>query len=101
MSSTKLRVDLIIIDVVLPGMDGVALAQQIWEEWPDKRVLFMSGHPAEVLAQHGLTELDAPFLAKPFTRDEALAKVREALERRRSGSESPAERRRKPRLRGK
>jgi DNA-binding NtrC family response regulator len=101
MSSNKLRVDLVIIDVVLPGMDGVALAKQIWEEWPDKRVLFMSGHAAEVLAQHGLADLDVPFLAKPYTRDEALAKVREALERRHTDAESPAERRRRPRLKGK
>lgn len=101
MSSSKLRVDLVIIDVMLPGMDGVALAKQIWEEWPDKRVLFMSGHAAEVLAQHGLTDLEVPFLAKPFTRDEALAKVREALERRETESESSPERRKKPRLKGK
>jgi DNA-binding NtrC family response regulator len=101
MHSMKPRVDLVIIDVVLPGMDGVALAKEIWEQWPDKRVLFMSGHAAEVLAQHGLTELDVPFLAKPYTRDEALAKVQEALERRHGEVEAPAERRKRPRLRGK
>ena len=41
----------------------------------------MSAHPAEVLVRHGLASLDVPFLAKPYTRDEALAKVRLALER--------------------
>jgi DNA-binding response OmpR family regulator len=41
----------------------------------------MSAHPAEVLAQYGLAELSVPFLAKPFTRDELLAKVGQALER--------------------
>ena len=41
----------------------------------------MSAHPAEVLAEYGLSELDAPFLAKPFTRDELLTKVSEALAR--------------------
>jgi hypothetical protein len=40
----------------------------------------MSAHPAEVLAQYGLAELDVPFLAKPFTRDELLTKVSAALE---------------------
>ena len=39
----------------------------------------MSAHPAEVLARHGLTQLSVPFLAKPFTRDELLTKVSEAL----------------------
>jgi CheY-like chemotaxis protein len=76
------RVDLLMIDVVMPGLDGVELAARVWEQWPDKRILFMSGYAAEVLAQHGLAYLEVPFLAKPFTRDEALAKVYEALERR-------------------
>jgi two-component system cell cycle sensor histidine kinase/response regulator CckA len=76
------RVDLVMMDVVMPDCDGVALARQILEEWPDQRTLYMSAHPAEVLMQHGLSSLDVPFLAKPYTRDEALAKVREALDRR-------------------
>jgi hypothetical protein len=41
----------------------------------------MSAHPAEVLMEYGLSELDAPFLAKPFTRDELLTKVSEAMAR--------------------
>jgi DNA-binding response OmpR family regulator len=44
----------------------------------------MSAHPAEVLIQHGLRNPDVRFLAKPFTHDELLAKVQEALDRRRS-----------------
>jgi YesN/AraC family two-component response regulator len=97
MHSTRPRVDLVVIDVVMPGMDGVELANTLWEQWPDIRILFTSGHAAEVLAQHGLAYLDVPFLAKPYTRDEALAKVREALERRQeAGEESVIERRRKP-----
>src|SRR4051794_5214456 len=77
------RVDLLMIDVVMPGLDGVALANKVWQSWPNMRVLFMSGHAAQVLTQHGLAYLDVPFLAKPYTRDEVLARVREALERRR------------------
>ena len=76
------RVDLVIIDVVMPTIDGVQLATWIRRQWPEKRIMFMSGYAAELLAQNGLSLLDVPFLAKPFTRDEALAKVREALERR-------------------
>jgi two-component system, cell cycle sensor histidine kinase and response regulator CckA len=95
------RMDLVMIDVVMPECDGVELASQILEEWPDQRILYMSAHPAEVLVRHGLQSLDVPFLAKPYTRDEALAKVQEALERRRVESEPPAERRKRARLRGK
>jgi CheY-like chemotaxis protein len=93
---TRGRVDLLMIDVVMPGLDGIELAAQVWEQWPDKRILFMSGHAAEVLTQHGLAYLDVPFLAKPFTRDEALAKVHEALERR-QGSRTDAGQRQYPR----
>jgi DNA-binding response OmpR family regulator len=78
------RVDLVWIDVLLPGMDGVELVNEIWDRWPGKRILFTSGHAAETLMAHGLGYLDVPFLAKPFTRDEALAKVHEALDRRAS-----------------
>ena len=77
------RVDLLMVDVVMPQCDGVELARRALEQWPEQRILYMSAHPAEILFQHGLLSLDAPFLAKPYTRDEALAKVRQALERRR------------------
>ena len=73
-------VDLIILDVVMPGCDGVALGRLILEQWPGQRILYMSAHPAEVV-RHGLAKLNVPFLPKPYTREEALAKVREALDR--------------------
>jgi two-component system cell cycle sensor histidine kinase/response regulator CckA len=75
------RVDLLIVDVVLPYWDGVELARRARRANPDQRVLYMSGYPAQILMQYGLVTLDAPFLAKPFTRKELLTKVREALER--------------------
>jgi DNA-binding response OmpR family regulator len=75
------RLDLVILDVVLADGDGVTLARQIQEEWPAQRILFMSGFAAEVLARHGLRDLDVPFLAKPFTRSELLAKIAETLRR--------------------
>jgi DNA-binding response OmpR family regulator len=61
--------------------DGVALGRAIVTEWPDQRLLYMSAYPAEVLTRHGLENLEVPFLAKPFTRDELLIKVRQALRR--------------------
>ena len=101
LSQARGRIDLVILDVVMPDCDGVELGQMILEEWSVQRLLYMSAHPAEVLVQHGLESLDVPFLAKPYTRDEALAKVREALERRHAIEASPVERRKKPRLPGK
>jgi DNA-binding NtrC family response regulator len=76
------RLDLLVLDVVMPECDGVAVGRHVLEQWPDQRILYMSAHPAQVLAQHGLTSLNVPFLAKPYTRGEVLAKVTEALERR-------------------
>jgi two-component system, cell cycle sensor histidine kinase and response regulator CckA len=76
-------VHLILLDVVMPVVDGVSLGKEILRHWPALRLLYMSAHPAEVLASHGLDDLQVHFLAKPFTRDELLGKIQEALERRR------------------
>jgi two-component system, cell cycle sensor histidine kinase and response regulator CckA len=81
LQTAKHPVQLVIVDVVMPLMDGVQVTRRIQERWPNQRILYMSAHPAEVLAQYGLAELNVPFLAKPFTRDELLTKVSEALER--------------------
>ena len=79
LSEARGRVDLVLLDVVMPNGDGVELTNSIGTEWPDQRLLYMSGHPAEILARHGLKDLNVPFLAKPYTRTELLTKVRSAL----------------------
>ncbi|HEY9014497.1 MAG TPA: response regulator [Gemmatimonadales bacterium] len=81
LETARAGIQLVIVDVVMPFADGVQVSRRIQESRPNQRILFMSAHPAEVLAQYGLTELSVPFLAKPFTRDELLAKVSEALSR--------------------
>jgi two-component system cell cycle sensor histidine kinase/response regulator CckA len=79
LETARAGVQLVIVDVVMPLADGVQVTRSILERWPGQRTLYMSAHPAEVLMHHGLAELDVPFLAKPFTRDELLTKVSEAL----------------------
>jgi two-component system, cell cycle sensor histidine kinase and response regulator CckA len=81
LETAKAGIQLVIVDVVMPSQDGVQVTRRICERWPEQRILYMSAHPAEVLAEHGLAELSIPFLAKPFTRDELLTKVSEALAR--------------------
>jgi two-component system cell cycle sensor histidine kinase/response regulator CckA len=81
LSEARGRMDLVILDVVMPNVDGVVLTNSIRAEWPDQRLLYMSAHPAEILARHGLKDLNVPFLAKPYTRAELLAKVKSALRR--------------------
>ena len=79
LDTARAGIQLVIVDIVMPFADGVQVTQRIRERWPQQRILYMSAHPAEVLVEYGLTEFDAPFLAKPFTRDELLAKVSAAL----------------------
>lgn len=73
------RVDLLLVDVMMPGTNGVEFVRQVHEHWPDVPVLFMSGYPAQILVQQGLDDPRVLFLAKPFTRNELADKVREAL----------------------
>jgi DNA-binding response OmpR family regulator len=79
LDTARWGIQLVMVDIVMPFADGVQVTQRIRERWPAQRILYMSAHPAEVLMEYGLTHLDAPFLAKPFTRDELLTKVSEAL----------------------
>jgi hypothetical protein len=97
LSTARPAVQLVIADVIMPDVNGVDLARLIREQWPGTRVIFMSAFPAEVLAREGLANLEVVFLAKPFTRDELVGKVEEALrgppqrngERSRLGREAP------------
>ena len=75
-------VHLVMLDVVMPGVDGVELGQRILQQWPALRLLYMSAHPAEILVQHGLTDPQVHFLAKPFTHDDLMRKVEVASDRR-------------------
>ena len=81
LDTARSGIQLVIVDIVMPFADGVQVTRRIRERWPSQRILYMSAHPAEVLMEYGLSHLDAPFLAKPFTRDELLTKVSEALAR--------------------
>jgi DNA-binding response OmpR family regulator len=75
-------VHLIMLDVVMPAVNGVQLGRRILARWPSLRLLYMSGHPAEILVQHGLEDAQVHFLAKPFTHDELMGKIELAIDRR-------------------
>ena len=78
---TAAQVDLVITDVVMPKDASRRLVASLAEVRPGQRLLYMSAYPAQILAQYSLPVESAPFLAKPFTRHELLAKVRQALMR--------------------
>jgi two-component system cell cycle sensor histidine kinase/response regulator CckA len=60
------RLDLLIADVILPGMDGKSLADILSEDNPGMKVLFISGYPEEAFARSGILPAEANFLQKPF-----------------------------------
>jgi two-component system, cell cycle sensor histidine kinase and response regulator CckA len=88
------HLDLVLVDVVMPEVNGVDLVRLIREEWDEPAILFMSAYPAEVLAREGLKDLRVQFLAKPFTRDELLIAALRAIETSRRAAQNPASRKR-------
>jgi len=73
------RPDLVVTDVVLPGMSGARLADQLKERMPGVRLLFMSGYTDDSVVRHGILEGHVPFLQKPFSVRDLLEKVRDVL----------------------
>ncbi|MBN2725009.1 MAG: PAS domain S-box protein [Deltaproteobacteria bacterium] len=63
----KPRLDLIIIDMVLPGMTGNILGEEIKRLYPDVPLLFISGYPESMMSRYGVDEKGVNFLAKPFS----------------------------------
>ncbi len=73
--------DLLITDVVMPGLSGPEVADQLRRLYPDMRVLFLSGYASHTALPEAVTTEPAMFLQKPFTVDTLMIKVRERLTR--------------------
>jgi PAS domain S-box-containing protein len=74
------EVDLLLTDMVLPGMGGSAIAARIREIHPRAKVLYTSGYTDDAIVRRGLMERGAAFLEKPFTPSVLARKVREVLD---------------------
>jgi CheY-like chemotaxis protein len=72
--------DLLVTDVVMPGLSGPALAAHLRERLPSLRCIFMSGYTDDALKHHGVEGLERSFLPKPFGPVVLLQKVREHLD---------------------
>jgi two-component system cell cycle sensor histidine kinase/response regulator CckA len=73
-------IHLILTDVVLPGMSGRILAEQLMGIRPEADVLFMSGYTDDTVLYHQVSQAALNFIQKPFTRSNLLSKVRHVLD---------------------
>ncbi len=73
-------IDLVLTDVVMPGMNGREVAEILGGEYPGLRVLFTSGYPSDSVIRERIAEGRAGFIQKPFLADELARAIRKTLE---------------------
>lgn len=73
------NIDLLLTDVVMPGMSGKELADRLMALKPGLRCLYMSGYTADIIARQGILDEGIQFISKPFSLRDLAAKVRETL----------------------
>ncbi len=73
------RIDLLLTDVVMPGMNGSELATHLVLHNPEMKVLFTSGYTEDVISYHGVLAEGVSFIGKPYTTSSLARKVREVL----------------------
>ena len=76
------RLEMLLTDVILPGLSGPELARRLLASRPQTRVLYISGYPDDAMSSQGILETGSSFLQKPFTPDTLVRKVREVLDAR-------------------
>jgi PAS domain S-box-containing protein len=72
-------IDLLITDVVMPGMNGRDLAARLGARWPRLRCIFMSGYTDDMLGEHGIVDSSVVYCPKPFTIAQLTTLVREVF----------------------
>ena len=76
----KGKIHLLLTDVVMPEMTGQDLAERLTAQFPEIKVVFMSGYTADVIARHGILDDHVQFVQKPFSRAELAVKIRQTLQ---------------------
>jgi two-component system cell cycle sensor histidine kinase/response regulator CckA len=74
------EIDIVLTDVVMPGVSGPALAKRLMERRPGVKVIYMSGYTEDVITRHGILQPGIAFLHKPFTADALGRKIRDVLD---------------------
>jgi two-component system, cell cycle sensor histidine kinase and response regulator CckA len=75
----KDTIHLLLTDVIMPGMNGRQLAEQLIIKRPDMKIIFMSGYTSDIIARHGVLEKDVHFIQKPFNKPDMAKMIRQAL----------------------
>jgi two-component system cell cycle sensor histidine kinase/response regulator CckA len=73
------KIDMLITDVVMPGMSGRELSARLCASRPQTKVLYLSGYTEDAIGHEGVVDPDTAFLQKPFTLQMLSRKVREVL----------------------
>jgi two-component system, cell cycle sensor histidine kinase and response regulator CckA len=73
------RIDLLLTDLVMPGMNGSELAEEFRSVRPETKVLFMSGYTADAVVRRGIFTAGGAYIQKPFSGDTLVRKIREVL----------------------
>ena len=75
------QADLLVTDLIMPGMNGKELAEKIKEKLPGIRILFSSGYTDNHLVHNGKLDSEIDFLQKPYSAIDLLKKVRQVLQK--------------------
>jgi PAS domain S-box-containing protein len=75
-------INILVTDVVMPGLSGSQLARRLLRRRPELQVLYISGYPEDSISHHGVLDADQHFLQKPFPPGLFLEKIREVLDAR-------------------
>jgi PAS domain S-box-containing protein len=74
------HIDLILMDVIMPSMNGKEAYTRISEQYPEARVIFMSGYTADIILHKGIMDDDINFIHKPVSKQQLLKKIRDVLD---------------------
>lgn len=77
--ATAEPIHILLTDVVMPGLNGRELADRLCALRSETKVIYMSGHTSEVVGDYGVRVPSDSFVAKPFTSERLIGKIREKL----------------------
>jgi len=79
-AGSKSPIDLVLTDVIMPGMGGILLSEKLREQLPSAKVVFMSGYTDSAIVHQGVLDPGIPFLQKPFSPDYLALTIRRVLD---------------------